>query len=213
MQAADALLRSISVVTIANTYRPDAIYRDLINGRIMPDRSSIDQSGQVPGACDVRYSNGVRITVNQQRASIGNEYDEPLKECLNDEVHALAAEFVKAYSDVAYQAVGLNCTIVLPHNDPLRWMTRKFLKTKAPPANVSMVPQFTIKTDGAALSLAFASVEESHNGRQKRFVGVDCNHHYGGPFKTDAAMLRTVTDWRGTRDTVLSKLGEVLELE
>lgn len=213
MQAADALLRSISVVTVASTYRSDVIYRDLINGRMMPDRSEIVQSGQVPGACDVRYSNGVRITVNQQRVSIGNEYDEPLKECLNDEVHTLAAEFVKAYSDMAHQAVGLNCSIILPHNDPLRWMTQKFLKAKSPPTNVSMVPRFAIKTGKAVLSLEFASVEESHNGQRKRFVGVDCNHHYGGPFKTNADMLHIVKGWRDTRDTVLLRLGEVLELE
>lgn len=213
MHATDALLRSISVVAIADTYRPDEIYKDLVNGRIMPDRSKIDQSVQASGGCEVSYSNGMRIAVNPQRAIIGNEYDEPLKECLNDEVHALAVKFIKMHNDVVYRAVGLNCTIALPHNDPLRWMTQKFLKAKAPPANVSMTPQFAIKTGKAALLLAFASVEESRNGDLKRFVGVDCNHHHSGPFKTDADLLRTVTDWRGTRDTVLSRLGEVLDLE
>lgn len=213
MQAADAWLRSISVVTVANEYKPDAIYRDLINGRMMPDRSEIVQSSQVPGACDVRYSNGVHVAVNQQRINIGNEYDELFKECLNDEVHALAAEFVKAYNDVSYQAIGRNCTISLPHNDPLRWMTQKFLKAKPVPKNVSMVPRFTIKTDDAELTLAFTSGKESRNGQQKRFVVVECNHHHGGPFKTEADMLRIVTDWRDTRNTVLAKLGEVLELE
>ena len=214
MHAADALLRSISVVVIADTYRPDAIYKNLVNGRIMPDRSKIDQSVQAPGGCEVLYSNGMHIAVNQQRAIIGNEYDEPLRECLNDEVHGLAAEFIKVHNDVAYRAVGLNCAIVLPHNDPLHWMTQTFLKAKSLPANVSMVPQFAIKTDKAELSLAFAPVEEPRNGGDlKRFVGVNCNHHHGGPFKTDADILRTVIDWKGTRDTILSGLEKVLDLE
>lgn len=213
MHAADALLRSISVVTIADAYRPDVIYKDLVNGRIIPDGSKIDQSVQTSGGCEVLYSNGMRIAVNPRQAIIGKGYDEPLKECLNDEVHSLAAEFIKMRDDVVYRAVGLNCTIVLPHNDPLRWMTQKFLKAKAPSANVSMTPQFAIKTDKAVLLLAFASVEEPRNGDAKRFVGVDCNHHHSGPFKTDADVLRTVADWRGTRDTVLSRFGEVLDLE
>lgn len=213
MNAANAWLRGISVVTVANAYQSDVIYRDLVNSRIMPDRSEIVQSIQVPGGCEVRYSNGMHIAVNPQRASIGKEYNEMFKECLNDEVHALAAEFVKAYSDVSYQAIGLNCTISLQHGNPPLWMTRKFLKVKSPPANISMVPQFTIKTDGAMLSLAFASGEELLNGQRKRFVGVDCNHHFGGPFKTNADILSIVMGWRDTRDTILSKLEEVLELE
>ena len=213
MNTVHARLHSISVVAIADTYRPDAIYRDLVSGKIMPDGSKIERSIQMPDGCDVRYENGMYITVNQQRANIGNEYNESFKECLNDEVHAFAAKFVETYSTVSYRAIGLNCAISLPHNDPLRWMTQKFLKAKSPSANISMVPRFAIKTDGSVLLLAFAPVEESHNGHLKRFVGVDCNHHYGGPFKTDADMLRIVKGWRDTRDTILTKLGEVLELE
>ena len=213
MQAADAWLRGINVVIVANTYRPDVVYRDLVNGRIMPDRSEIVQSIQVPVGCEVRYSDGMHIAVNPQRVSIDKEYNESFKEYLNDEVHALAAEFVKAYGDVSYRAIGLNCAISPPHNNPLRWMTRKFLKVKSPPTNVSMVPQFTIKTDGAMLSLAFAPGEELRNGQRKRFVGVDCNRHFGGPFKPNTDVLRIVMGWPDTRDTVLSKLGEVLELE
>lgn len=213
MNAADALLRSISVVAIADTYQPDAIYRDLVNRRIMPDGSEIDKSIQGFGGCDMRYKNGMYITVNQQRVIIGNEYNEPLKTCVNDEVHVLAAKFVKAYSDVSYRAIGLNCTISLQHNDPLRWMTQKFLRAKPPPENISLVPRFMIKTDRAELALAFEPGVELRNGRQTHFVSVDCNHHHGGPFKTDVDMLRTVTDWRGMRDTVLSRLGEVLKLE
>lgn len=213
MNAADAQLRGISVVIVANAYSPDVVYRDLVNSRIMPAGSKIVQSSQAIGGCEVGYGNGVYITVNTQRASIGKEYNEPLKDFLNDEVYTLAAEFVKAYNDMSYHAVGLNCTISLPHDDPLRWLTRKFLKAKSPPANVSMVPQFAIKTDGAILLLALTSGEESRNGQQKHFVGVNCNYHFDGPFKADADILRIVTGWRDTRDTILSKLGEMLELE
>ena len=213
MDVANAWLRSISVVAIADTYQPDAIYRDLVNGKIMPSKQEIDRSIQMHGGCDVVYKNGMRITVDQQRASINKEYNESFKEYLNDEVHTLAAEFVKTYSDVPYRAIGLNCTISLPHNNPLRWMTRKFLKAKSLPTNISMVPQFTIKTDRAVLLLMFASVEESHSGQRKRFVGVDCNHHYCGPFKTNADILRIVMGWQDTRDTILASLGEVMELE
>lgn len=213
MQAADAWLQNISVVLVANTYQPDVIYRDLVNGRIMPDRSEIAQSIQVPGGCDVRYSNGMYIAVNQQRVTITNDYDELFEQCLNEEVHTLAAEFVKTYNDVSYQAIGLNCTISLKHSNPLRWMTRKFLKAKSLSNNVSMVPRFVIKTADAELVLAFTSAESMDHGRRKRFVAVECNHHHGGPFKTDADILRTVMGWRDTRDTILSRLGEVLELE
>lgn len=125
----------------------------------------------------------------------------------------MAAEFVKTYSYMSYPALGLNCPISLHHNDPLRRMTRKFLMAKSPPANISMVSQFAIKTGGAVLSPAFASVGESHNGQQKHFVGVDCNRHYGDLFNTNADILGIVTSWLDTRDTILAGLGEVLELE
>ena len=213
MQAADAWLRNISVVIVANTYQPDVIYRDLVNCKIMPSKSEIVQSTQVPGGCDARYSNGMYIAVNQQRVAISNDYDEPFEQCLNDEVHTLAAEFVKTYNDVSYRAIGLNCIISLQHSNPLRWMTRKFLKAKSLPSDVSMVPRFGIKTDDGGLALAFASAETTDHGRRKRFVTVDCNHHHGGPFNTDADILRTVKGWQDTRDTILSRLGEVLGLE
>ncbi len=213
MQAADARIRSISVVIVANTYQLDAIYRDLVNGKIIPDRSEIVQSGQALGWCDVRYSNGIHITVNQQRVNIVNEYDEVFKQCSNDEVHTLAAEFVRTYGDVSYQAIGLNCVISLPNNDPLHWMTQKFLKTKRPPKNISMVPRFVIKTGKAELGLVFTFGETVDHGQRKQLVAVECNHHHGGPFKTNADILNTVKGWQNTRDTIVSKLEEVLELE
>ena len=213
MDVADVWLHGINVVTVANTYRPNAIYRDLMNGKMMPDRLEIVKSSQVSGECEILYNNDIHIAINPQRISISNRYDESFKQWQNGEAHTLAAEFVKTYSDVSYQAIGLNYTISLPHDDPLRWMTQKFLKAKSPPVNVSMVPHFKIKTDDAVLSLAFVPVGESSNGQQKRFVGVDCNHHYSGPFKTNEDILRIVMGWRDTRDTTLSRLGEVLELE
>lgn len=213
MHATDAWLRGISVVTVADTYRPDIIYKDLVNDTIVPDNSGIVQSIQVPDRCEVRYNNGIRIFVSQQKINIGKEYNEPFEQCLNDEVHVLAAEFVKTYEDVSYRAIGLNCTISLPHNDPPCWMTQKFLKAQSPPANVSMVPRFTIKTNEAELMLAFTSGEEEHNGQRKRFVVIECNHHHNGPFKTNADILNIVTSWQDTRNTILSKIGEVLELE
>ena len=84
MQATDARLRSTSVVTIADPYQPDTIYRDLVNGKIMPDRTEIDKSVQAFGGCDVVYKSGMHITVNQQKVSISNEYNELFKEFLND---------------------------------------------------------------------------------------------------------------------------------
>lgn len=213
MKAVEARLHDISVVTVANTHLPDTIYRDLINGSMTPDRLKIIESAQNRDSCYVKYSNGMHVIVNQRRINIGNEYDEPLNECLNDEVHALAAKFVKAYSDVSYQAIGRNCTISLPHNDPLHWMTQKFLKAKSAPKNVSMAPKFIIKTDDAGLVLAFTPYEEPYNGQQRRFVIIECNHHHGGPFKTSDDILRAVMGWQDTRDAILARLGEVLELE
>lgn len=213
MNVASAWLRGITVVAIADTYQPDAIYTDLVNGKIMPDESKIYRSIQMPDMCDVQYKNGMHITVNPQRVDIGKAYNESFKECLNDEVFVSAAKFVKTYDNISYRAIGLNCAISLPHTDPLRWMTQKFLKAKSPPTNISMAPQFTIKTDRDMLTLAFRPGEESRNGHLKRFVGVDCNRHYGGPFNTNADILHIVKSWCDTRDTILTKLGEVLELE
>lgn len=213
MHAIDARLRGISVVTVADTYQPDIIYKDLVNDTIVPDNSGIIQSIQWPSGCEVRYNNGIRIVVSQQKINVGKEYNEPFKQCLNDEVHILAAEFVKTYKDVSYRAIGLNCTISLPHNDPLCWMTKKFLKAQSPPANVSMAPRFMIKTKKAELMLAFTPGEGGHDVQRKRFVVIECNCHHNGPFKTNADILNIVTGWQDTRDTILSKLEEVLELE
>ena len=212
MQVADARLRNISVVVVADTYHPDMIYKNLVNGGIMPDRSEIVQSSQVPGECDVKYRGGIHIAVNKQRFIIGNDYNELFKEYMNDEVYALAAEFVKTYSDVPYRAIGLNCTISLQHDDPLRWMTQKFLKTNTPSENTLMAPRFLIKTDDAELTLAFIPVEVMDQGQLKPFVVIECNHHHGGPFTADNDILRIVTGWRDTKDIILSRLGEWLEL-
>lgn len=211
MQVADARLRVISVVIVADTYNPNMIYKNLVNGEMMPDGSEIVQSSQSLGECDVKYRGGIHIAVNQQRFIIGNDYDELFKEYMNDEVYTLAAEFVKTYSDVSYRAIGLNCTISLQHDEPLRWMTQKFLKTKTPSENTLMAPRFLIKTDDAELALAFIPVEAMDQGQLKPFVAIECNHHHGGPFKADNDILRIVAGWRGTRDTILSRLGEVWE--
>ena len=211
MGVANAWLHHISVVAIADTYRPDVIHRDLVNGKTVPYKSEIGPVLYMPDVCDVRYTDGMRIVVTPQKATIGKDYDEPFEQCMDAEVHTLAAKFVKTYKGVSYRAIGLNWTISLPHDNPLQWMTRKFLKAaKSLSTNVSMVPQFVIKVDKAEIRLLFKPGEVEHDGQQRSVVVVNCNHQTG-PFKAHTGVLNAVTGWKGARDTVLSSLGAVLK--
>ena len=211
MSIVNAWLHHISVVVVADTYRPDAIHKYLVSGTIQ-NESEITQSHYVPDVCDVWHHDGTRIAVTAQQANIGKNYNESFEQCTNAEVYTLATKFVEMNKDVSYRAIGLNWTISLPHDNPLQWMTQKFLKdTKSSSTNVSMMPQFVIKTDKADLTLVFKPGEIRHDNQSKSVVVIHCNHHHTVPFKTHTDVLNILTGWKEARDNVLSNLGEVIE--
>lgn len=213
MGVADAWLHHISVVAVADEYRLDVIHKDVVDGKTIPYRSELGPVLYMPDVCDVRYIDGMRIIVTQQKVTIGKDYDEPFEQFMAAEVYALAAKFVQTYKDVSYRAIGLNWTISLQHDNPFQWMTQKFLKaTESLSPNVFMVPQFVIKTDKAEMRLLFKPGEVMHNSQLKNVATVNCNHHTES-FKAHTDVLKAVTGWKEARDDVLSSLKEVLEIK
>lgn len=212
MRTADAQLRGANVMMVANTYQPATIYRDLVNGVVGPTGCRIVNSIQSLDGCRATYDNAIDISVNPQRLGISKEYREQFALCSNNEVYALAAKFVEAYKLVSYQAIGLNWLIAMSNDDPLQWMTQKFLKVKSQPKDIFMMPQFVVRAGKSVLTLSFKQ-EISYDGQREPQIVVDCNYHNGGPFENVADILHMLDGWKNARNIALSKLEDVLGLE
>lgn len=163
-----------------------------------------------PAVSTIKYDNGINWLVDRQRLDISKEYNVSFEDHDEDIVHRLAAAYVKILQHVPYQNIGLNCVAYIENEDPLQWMTRKFLKAESWPKGTVMMPRFTIKTGKTALNFSFGKGLPQFDGKQVRCIIIECNHHFAGPFKSIEGMLQILSGWKDTKSIIATKLNEVL---
>ena len=205
-----AWLHMVGVVVTANYHNPSILIKVLVNSKIVPSGWKIVKTISTPAESIVRYDNGINWLVNQQRLDISKEYNVPFVDHVDDSIHDLAEACIKRLPHVPYQNIGLNCAISVPNEDPLQWMTEKFLKTKSYSKDIVMEPRFAIKTGEAILNLDFTGGIEQRDGKQVGSVFVLCNHRFAGPFKSSDDMIQVLSGWKDT-SIIADMLNEVLE--
>ena len=205
-------LHTISVVITANYHNPSILNNDfLVNNRIVPSDWEVDEAVSTPAVSVVRYKNGINWLVDQQRLDISKEYSIQFENHDDGEIHGLAASYVRMLKHVPYQSIGLNCVVSVANEDPLQWMTKKFLSAKSYSEDVVMVPRFLIKTDGALLNLGFGESSPQFNSTHAKSVIIQCNYHFDGPFESVEDMTKILSGWRDAKSIITSRLSEALK--
>lgn len=207
-------LRRVGVVVTANFYNPSIHNNDfLVNNSIVPDDWDVLEGEAVstPAVSVIKYKNGIQWIVDQQRLDIGKDYDMPFHDPVDDEMHRRVASYVKVLPHVPYKDVGLNCVVSIANDDPLQWMTQKFLKPEPHLKNIGMVPQFVMNLDDSVLNFSFGDGTAQHDGKMTKSIIIDCNHHFTGPFDSNDHLQSIVLGWSGTKNIIETKLTEVLK--
>ena len=205
-------LHSVSVVVIAKFHNPSILNKDfLANNDIVDSEWETVETISTPAVSVIRYSNGIKWIVDQQRLDISKEYNVPFTDEQEDEIHCLAASYVKKLPHVSYQAIGLNCVVSIENEEPLQWMTQKFLKPRQLYNKVEMIPRFIIKMDKAMLNLSFGKKIVRRGDKETSSIVIDCNLHHEDPFDSVESMQHVLTGWKRTKNIITSKLSEILE--
>ncbi len=205
-------LHSVTVVVIAKFHNPSILNRDfLANNNIVDSKWETVETISTPAVSMIQYDNGIKWLVDQQILDISKNYNVPFTDEHEDEIHRLAASYIKKLPHVSYQAIGLNCVVSIENNEPLQWMTQKFLKSEQLDNNIEMIPRFIIKTDKATLNLNFRWKTMRRGDKKTPSVVIDCNLHHDGPFDSVESMEHVLTGWGRAKNIIESKLNEILE--
>lgn len=203
-------LHSVSVVITAESHNPSILNKDfLVTEGIVPKEWAVRETIITPAASTVQYANGIRWLVDQQRLEISRELDVALHEYADSQIHDLAVSYVKKLPHVPYRSLGLNCTVSVMREDPLQWLTDRFLSVDLPDVKMHMMPRFTADLDGAVLNLRMNGGDVMRDGGNKSSVVIDCNLHSDGPFKADS-LCDAIRRWVDDQDRIAVVLGKIL---
>lgn len=206
----DIRLERVGVVVTANFYNPSIHNNDfLVNNNIVPNEWDVVETVSTPAVSVIKYRNGIQWVVDQRRLDISKDYDMPFQDQIDNEMHRLVASYVKVLPHVPYKDVGFNCRVSIANDDPLQWMTAKFLKIKSHSKDISLVPRFMIKIDDSILNLSFNNRIAQPGGKMTKSVIIDCNHHFSGPFSFND-LQNILSGWENTKKIIATRLAEVL---
>lgn len=203
-------LHSVSVVITAESHNPSILNKDfLVTEGIVPKEWAVRETIITPAASKVQYANGIRWLVDQQRLEISRELDVEFHEYADNQIHDLAVSYVKKLPYVPYRSLGLNCTVSVMREDPLQWLTDRFLSVDLPDVKIHMMPRFTIGLDDAVLNLLINGSDVVRDGNNKSSVVIDCNLHNAGPFKADS-LCDAMRRWANSQNRIAVVLGKIL---
>ena len=211
MSTADVQLHNVSVVIAAKFHNPSILNKDFLeNKKIVPKNWETVETISTPAVSVIRYGNGITWMVDQQTLEINQECDIPFKDRVNDKIHDLAKSYVEILPHVPYKSIGLNCIVSIANEDPLRWMTQKFLDAQLRSRGISMMPRFVINTDSGMLNFSFGDGTIQRDGEQTRSVIVECNHHFAKLNGVNDARHILAT-WKNSKNIIAAKLKEVVK--
>lgn len=206
----DVWLHSASVVILAESHNPSILNKDfLVMHSIVPEEWSVVETVVTPMLSVVRYANGTRLQVDGQRLEIAEECDLPFRKYVNDRLYNLAVSYVETLPHVPYRGLGINYTVSIIRQDPLQWITKRFLKFYPWNEEFYMTPRFSVNMREATLNLGIHSKKLLREGNSERSVVVDCNIHYSEQF--DAVSLRgKIHGWSNEKERIADALDRIL---
>ena len=208
----DVWLHSVSVVILAKYHNPSILNNDfLVSEDIVPNGWQVKETVTTPAVSILKYSNGVRWTVDQDRLIIIEDCDLPFQQNDENKVHKLASAYIEKLQHTPYRSLGLNCRVSILHKNPIQWITEQFLKKSLHSHELFMLPRFTMNVDDATLSLQFDAGWAIRNRiKNTSSVLIDCNLHYNGPFDSASLLQNKISQWVKSKNIISSQLDKIL---
>lgn len=204
-------LRSANVVILAKYHNPSILNKDfLIHNNIVSDNLEVVESVSTPAVSSIKYSNGMRLFVDQQRLDISKDHNIKFEDHSDDEIYQCAKSYVKVIPHVPYQSLGINYTVSVVREKPLEWITKQFLNKNLQNIEGHMLPRFIINVDYAVLSLSIMDGVVPHDNKNTESVIIDCNLHHNGPFRSPSEIQAKMEDWQKDKSIIISHLKEIL---
>lgn len=210
MADVDVQLHNVGVVIAAKFHNPSILNKDFLENKgIVPKNWETTETISTPAVSVIKYDNGITWMVDQQTLEISQECDVLFKDHGDNKIHDLATSYVKILPHVPYKSIGLNCIVSIANENPLQWMTQKFLDVKLRTRDITMMPRFVINTDNGVLNFSFGDGTVRRDGEQTRSVIVECNHHFAGLSSVKDAQ-HILGTWENSKNIITSKLKEVV---
>lgn len=190
--------------------QPTILNKDfLAHCNIVPESWETVETVTPPAISIIKYSNGVQWMMDQNRLTITEVCDQPLRQNEDSKVHDQASLYVETLPYTPYTALGLNYTKSIVSEDPEIWTTHRFLNETFHNQGLVMRPSFTIDIDDGTLNLNFMAGNMNRAGKSRKSVIIECNIHYG--MLSDLATLKTkILGWKKGKDMIYSKLVTIL---
>lgn len=188
---ANITLRSLSVVILAEYHNPSILNTNfVVSNDIVNKEWRTVETVTTPGLSILKYDNGVQLAMNPNRLSISVELDERLHEHHNNEIYHIAIKYVNTLPHISYRSLGLNCILQITQDEPLKWLTERFLNADSYNDGLYMLPKFIKDLGENKIGLDF----NYQNTSDENSIVIDCNSHHIGPF-TSSSLCQKIEEW------------------
>lgn len=175
-------LIQFSAVVVAKDHNPSILNKDFLAfQKIVPEDWELAQTISTPPFAQVRYDNGVAITVEQNKLQVtdlGVE-DDPLASKAPD----IAAAYVKTLPHVRYLSVGLNIQTAIEMTSPETYLKNRFLASGPWDDAEHLVAAAGFRLvyrmpDACRLTLSLDAGEGERTGNERKITMVIANANF-----------------------------------
>lgn len=116
----------VDVVVLGNQHNPTVLNPDfLAKNKVVPSDFVVTETITTPPMSFVRYSNGLRVTVEQSRLIVTEEIGDGKFHKSSDAV-PIAVKYVQLLKHVGYSDLGFNWTFRLKKKKAAKWISARF---------------------------------------------------------------------------------------
>ena len=205
------LLRSVSVVVIAQSHNPSILTPDFLRSEeIVPSEWEVAEAVSLPPVSFVRFQNGIQWVLDDSRLNVTENCSSSFQDLY--EIHQSVSKYLSRLPHVPYRDLGLNWSVSIELANPDKWLTRQFLKPGPWDQDIlhpiRMIPKFILTYDDVVLNVAFSGQVTPPRSSTAEVV-VQCNVHHDGPH--NAAELReAIGKWNIHQKTIIDAMNILL---
>ena len=211
----DIWLHDVSVVVTAKYHNPSVLNPGFLTAKgIVPEEWEVEESITTPPMSLVNYKNQTRWDVQQEKLSV-LENCKPFQESFN--VYSQVIAYIEALPHVPYRSLGLNTTLSVATNDPVGWMSERFLRpgpwNQENLTGLRMVPKFVFMADDAICNLAMSNgSRQPPEGDPEPTVILQSNLHHEG-LSDPSELCDAIGRWKEKKNLVFAALDILMKGE
>ena len=209
-------LHSVSVVVTAEFHNPSILSPDFLKAnRIVPENWEPGDVITTPQFSNLQFQNGIAWTVDQSKLTVVDTCESVFRTDYRARAYDLVASYLRVLPHVPYRSLGLNFVVTIRRDDPLNWLTERYLRDDFRllrlPNRLTMVPRFTIPVDdGILCSLSLeAGTSQLDGSHSQPAVIANCNVHHEGIRDTDL-ICQAINQWPKRQEFVTVILNQLL---